>query len=183
MCFLQLDMKRTTAISLLIIQLLSLNCSNGKSPSTKLTFPEDDTIRNIQIYLYPAFNNSSVILIKESSNTVEFEIDTTSEYNQGKPSPFSISLDSFRTNTLIDSFYSSSFLNSIKFGPERYGIMDGLSIHTVIERAHKIDTIESGNVYPKSLSISIISQVNYIRKNTADTVLKKYIDDLKSYFN
>ena len=62
-------------------------------------------------------------------------------------------------------------------------VRDGLSIFTVIKRGNFLDTINSGNVYPKILSSSIISQLDYISKNTTDKELKKYIEDLREYFH
>jgi len=62
-------------------------------------------------------------------------------------------------------------------------VRDGLSIFTVIKRGNFLDTINSGNVYPKILSTSIISQLDYISKNTTDKELKKYIKDLREYFH
>ena len=94
-----------------------------------------------------------------------------------------MTLDSFRANTSIDSFYSQSFLDSIKSKPDGNVVRDGLSIFTVIKRGNIMDTINSGNVYPKILSTSIILQLDYISENTTDKELKKYIKDLREYFH
>jgi hypothetical protein len=180
--WLQLDMRLATIIKTMVVLTLSSKCTNENPSKVESTVRQEEVVTRIQIHLYPAFNNSSIIFINQSSNTVDFRVDTTIHYKQGQAFPFSISLDSFKSNTLIDSFYSRSFLESIKFTPEKAGVMDGLSIYTVIERGNTTDTINSGNVYPKSLSKNIISQVEYIYKNTKDRSLKTYIEDLKSYF-
>jgi hypothetical protein len=152
-----------------------------KSPNTKVTKQEDNSITNIEINLEPAFNNSSIIFIDKVSNTIQYKVDTTIKWRAEIPTTFSTSLDSFRANTLVDSFYSETFLNSIKSKPGNV-VRDGLSIFTVAKKGNISDTIYSGNVYPEILTTNIISQIDYISKNTLNKPLKKYIKDLRSYF-
>jgi len=171
-----------------IIPLISIlltycaSCSLHKDSNAVNAHQFDQQIKAVQIQLFPAFNNSSYILIDKASMAIYFRVDTTKKYRGPMPQEYKSNLDSFERNTLIDSFYSSSFLDSIKFNPKAPKVTDGLSIYTIINRQNQIDTIFSGNVYPKSLSTNIISQINYISKNTKDTLLKNYIDDLKTYF-
>jgi hypothetical protein len=169
-------------ISIILITSFS-NCRNENSRTAPVSGREDKAVSKIEINLFPAFNNYSVISIDKSSNTIQFKVDSTIEsYQQGKTALFSMNLDTFRSHTLIDSFYSQSFLDSIKSKPETPLVRDGLSIFTVIKHNHILDTIDSGNVYPKILSTNILSQVDYILRNTNDEELKKYIKDLKRYF-
>jgi hypothetical protein len=166
-----------------LLTVLYCSCTNKSPSKIEAIDGKDEPINSIQIHLYPAFNNSSIIAVDPSSRSVSFSVDTTITYRQGRATSFRVSLDSFRLYTLIDSFYSRSFLESVRFKPEGYGVTDGLSIYTIIQRNSKSDTINSGNVYPRSLSNNIVSQIDYISKSINDRPLKKYIDDLKSYFN
>ena len=169
-------------ISIILIASFS-NCRNENSRTAPVSESQDKAVNKIEINLFPAFNNYSVISIDKSSNTIQFKVDSTREsYQQGKTALFSMNLDTFRSHTLIDSFYSQSFLDSIKSKPETSRVRDGLSIFTVIRHNNILDTIDSGNVYPKILSTNIQSQVDYILRNTEDEELKKYIKDLKGYF-
>ena len=171
-----------------IIPLISIlltycaSCSLHKDSNAVNAHQFDQQIKAVQIQLFPAFNNSSYILIDKASMAIYFRVDTTKKYRGPMPQEYKSNLDSFERNTLIDSFYSSTFLESIKLNPKTPKVTDGLSIYTIINRQNQIDTIFSGNVYPKSLSTNIISQINYISKITKDTLLKHYIDDLKTYF-
>gem|GEM_PF-7126174 len=132
----------------------------------------------------PAFNNHSIVYIDKPLNKVQFKVDTTYEVRHSEiPATFSISLDSFRTNTLIDSFYSQNFLETIEFKPDDFIVLDGLSIYTVLRRENSFDTINSANNYPEKLSTNIISQLDYISKRTIDTALRTYIADLRRYFH
>ena len=175
----------THSIIAIIILIISFsNCTNEKSPSAEISGSEKRSINNIEINLLPAFDNYSRIRIDKSSNTMQFTVDTTVKwYHHGNPPVLSMTLDSLRANTSIDSFCSQSFLDSIKSKPDGNMVRDGLSIFTVIKRGNFLDTINSGNVYPKILSTSIISQLDYISKNTTDKELKKYIKDLREYFH
>lgn len=166
----------------LILSALLYSCSFDRDANAVDVNRKNQQIKTVEIQLFPAFNNSSYILIDKVSKTIYFRVDTTKKYRGVMPQEYKTNLDSFERNTLIDSFYSSNFLDSIKLMPENWGARDGLSIYTVINRENRFDTIKSGNVYPKILSTNIISQINYISKNTKDTLLKNYIEDLKTYF-
>jgi hypothetical protein len=164
------------------IQLLYA-CTNNKSPSTTIPENENGSITAIEINLLPAFNNHSIISIDKSARTFQFRVDTTvKSYHQGNVGVFSTSVDSLRANAPIDSFYSQTFLDSIKSKPYGSAVRDGLSIYTVVKRDNISDTIESGNVYPKILSANIILQIHYISRTTKDKELKKYLEDLEGYF-
>lgn len=167
---------------LFFLLLITYGCADKKYKNSE-TAAQEERIKNIEIHLYPSFNNYSILTLDNSSNTVKFQVDTAINYRQGKSVMFSVSLDSFRLNTLVDSFYSTSFLKAIRFKTENRGVMDGLSIYTVVHQGNKSDTIDSGNVYPQSLSKNIISQIDYISNSTNDWPLKIYIDELKSYFH
>jgi hypothetical protein len=173
------------SITTFIISIVSISgCTNDKSGSATEPEQENDSIIAIELNLLPAFNNHSIIAIDKSTKTVQFRVDTTiKSYQQGNIGVFSASLDSFRANAPIDSFYSQTFLDSIKSKPNRSAVRDGLSIYTVVRPGNISDTIESGNVYPKILSLNIILQIDYIFKTTKDKELKKYLKDLKEYFH
>ena len=177
-------MTRHSIITSIISIALVSGCTNDESPSTTVLEHETDPITTVDLNLLPAFNSHSVISIDKSTNTVQFRVDTTIKYyHQGNVGVFSTSLDSFRANAPVDSFYSQTFLDSVKSKPNRSVVRDGLSIFTVIKRGNISDTIESGNVYPKILSSNIILQLDYIFKTTKDKELKKYLKDLKEYFH
>lgn len=115
---------------------------------------------------------------------MQFIVDATINwYRQGTSGIFSTDIDSFRTNTAIDSFYSQYFMDSVKSKPDALVVRDGLSIFTVIKRGKKSDTINSSNYFPKILSTNILSQIDYIAKKTTDKELKKYIEDLHNYLH
>jgi hypothetical protein len=133
----------------LILSPTFFSCSSNKDRNRG----ELNQLKSIEIQLYPAFNNSSVILIDKGSRIIRFKVDTTLKYVGDIPTEYESNLDSFEKNTLIDSFYSSSFLDSITLKPARLVVVtDGLSIYTVMNRKNRSDTIESGNFYPKLLS-------------------------------
>jgi hypothetical protein len=140
-------------------------------------------ITALEIHLHPSFNNWSVILIDKQSNTVRFKVDTTLKYFGAISADYKAKLNNFEKNTLIDSFYSSTFLDSIADKPTDVIINDGINIYTVTTRQNKSDTIVSGNSFPKVLSTNIISQLNYFSKHTNDTLLIKYLDDIKTYLH
>src|SRR5258705_5705684 len=99
---------------MMIIAALS-ECNNNRSTGMNITEDNEKSISSIEIFLLPAFNNYSRITIDRQSNTVQFKVDTTEKfYHSRNAVPFLTRLDSFRTNTLIDSFYSQTFLDSIK---------------------------------------------------------------------
>jgi hypothetical protein len=175
---------RSTIIIIFLITVLS-DCTNDKSKNKEASEQEKKPVSSIEIHLEPAFDNYSSIIIDKSSNTIQFNVDTTIKfYRQENPTHFSMNLDSFRINTAIDSFYSQSFLDSIASNPEKYIVIrDGLSIYTVLKRGNSSDTINSDNFYPKILSENIISQITYISKNTTDKAMKKYIKTLQEYFH
>lgn len=164
----------------LILSAFGISCSFDKKQSPANNNNQD--IKTLQIQLYPAFNNSSYISIDKEGKTIRFTVDTIKKFRGAMPVDYTSNLDIFEKSTLIDSFYSSSFLDSIKFKPENRGWTDGLSIVTIINRQNQSDTIQSGNHYPNILSHNIISQINFISNNTKDTLLKTYIEDLKTYF-
>jgi hypothetical protein len=76
------------------------NFFKSEKPSNKNT----QQIKSVQIQLFPAFNNSSYILIDKTAKTMHFKVDTTNKFRGLIPNEFIISLDSFEKNTLIDSF-------------------------------------------------------------------------------
>jgi hypothetical protein len=162
----------------LVILLSACNQNASEQKETKSAIPSFTTI---EIHLYPAFNNPSIIHIDKTSRTVRYTVDTAMEWTKEKPGIFSCSLDSFEINTSVESFYSQSFLDSIKETPG-YVAFDGLSIYTVVKHDKISDTIRSGNVFPDILNENILSQINYISKNTSDSSLIKYIKNLRGYF-
>jgi hypothetical protein len=158
-------------------------CENDESTPTNFAGQEKKPITGIEIYLMPAFNCRSTITVNSALDKVQFKIGETGiSCRTGNADLFVMSLDSFRSNTLIDSFYSQTFLDSIEFKPGDFPAYDGLSILTVIKRGNISDTINSANVYPEMLATNIISQIDFISKKTTDTGLNKYIDDLRRYF-
>ncbi len=171
---------RLNATIAIILVILTCSCKNNKAAKTETLKQNEISINKIEINLWPAFNNSSVIEIDKVSVTVKYKVDTTLKWRGKTPSIFSTNLDSFETNTLVDSFYSQSFLDSIRFKPGNV-VRDGLSIFTVVKRGNISDTINSGNVFPKILIANIISQIDYISENTKDRQLINYLEDLKSY--
>ena len=170
---------RSIATTILLVIVLP-NCTNEKAPEAL----QKEVITSIEIHLQPAFDNYGTITVDQSLNRIQLTVDTTIKwYKQNNPAPFSMRLDIFRSNTLIDSFYSLTFLDSIRSKPNPPVMRDGLSIYTVLRRPNSSDTINSGNVYPKILSANVISQLDYISNNTEDMALKKYIIDVKEYFH
>ena len=158
-------------------------CTNDQS-APNVERLEKKVITSIEIYLMPAFNCFSRITIDNGLKKVQFGIDKTEKTCQVKSVDlFELSLDDFRSNTLIDSFYSQTFLDSIRVRPDNLSTFDGLSIFTVVKRGNFPDTINSSNVYPEILTANIISQIDYISKKTADTLLREYITDLRRYFH
>lgn len=172
-------MTQKFSIATLILLAFGISCSFDKNQNVVNKNNQD--IQTLQIQLYPAFNNSSFISIDKKGKTISFKVDTTKKFREAMPAEYTNNLDNFEKNTLIDSFYSSGFLDSIKFRPENRGWTDGLSIVTIVKRQNHSDTIHSGNHYPNILSKNITSQINYILNNTKDTLLKTYIEDLKTY--
>lgn len=158
----------------------SLGCrSIGNENSVKDSVQQIETLK---IVLAPAFNHTSHILINNENQTIEFKVDKIKEYRKQVPGDYVANLDSFEKYTLIDSFYSASFLDSIKYNPKYSIWTDGLAVTTIIGTKNHSDTIISGNHYSVLLSENLTSQLNYISNNTKDTVLKKYIEDLIGYF-
>ncbi len=173
-------MTQKLIIITLILSAFGIGCSRDKQRSETNNNSQD--IKTLQIQLYPAFNNSSFLTIDKEAKTIRFKVDTTKKFRGAMCTEYASNLDSFEKNTLIDSFYSPSFLDSIKFRPKNRGWTDGLSIVTIINRQNESDTVQSGNHYPNILSQNIISQISYISKHTNDTLLKTYVEDLKTYF-
>lgn len=175
-------MTQKIKVKILILSVFCFSCSFDKNSNAANANQDKQQIVTIQIQLFPAFNNSSCILIDKASKKIYFRVDTTIKFRGVMPHEYISDFDSFEKNTLIDSFYSSSFLDSIKSKSKHSVVLDGLSIYTIVNRQNQIDTIFSRNVYPKYLSTNIMSQLNYISKSTKDALLKNYIEDLKTYF-
>ena len=174
---------RSIIITVCLIVTFS-RCGNDSSKATNSASMDEKAVTGIEIYLLPAFNCYSKIVIDKASNKAQFKLDETEKRcHTGNANPFVVSLDSFKRNTLMESFYSPTFLDSIKFDPDDFPAFDGLTIMTVVKRGNFSDTINSANIYPKILTENIISQIDYISKRTTDTVLKKYIEDLRKYFH
>jgi hypothetical protein len=110
-------------------------------------------------------------------------ISTADSFPKPKVTPFKISLDKYEVSTDIKSFYDTVFTNAIKRDPRRPGFFDGIGIVTFLVTGDKIDTIESGNNFPKALSDNLNKQINFISNSTDDKALKEYLKNLKSYFD
>jgi hypothetical protein len=178
----QFIMKIIPIIAIIVTLFLFSRCTTDKTPSREPTSSETQSISKIKIHLLPAFDNDCVISIDKVLNIARFDVDTVLNFrHQGNVSPFESSLDSFKANTSIESFYSKTFRDSIRSNGDL--AFDGLTIVTIIVQDNRLDTIDSGNLYPEILSSNIVSQLDYISTKTKDTALKNYISKLRKYFN
>ncbi len=160
--------------SLITCMFLFSGCGHEKSKEMILANEDENKITSVDINLNDEGLKSS-ISIDRIAKKVVFAIDTSISYNNKKAVPCITNLDSFERYTLVDSFYSHSFLDSIKIKPKRIHVLDGLNVCTIIKKGIKCDTINSGNVYPMILTTNIKSQLKYFLKNTQDPFSIHYI--------
>jgi hypothetical protein len=172
----------TLRSTIVILAISTLSCTNPNSSNSQQKKQNIDSPLHIEINLMPAFNSTGIISVDKSTHLVHFNVDSNVPWKIPKQISVVLSLDSFEANTPISAFYSQTFLDSIRTRPRSFSVQDGLSIYTVLRKRERVDTINSGNVYPKILSTNIIQQLEYISKQTTDQILKAYIKDVISYF-
>ena len=166
----------------LLIAITSFSCKNRSGQTSLSKTPKDDSVGEVYIRLYPSFINCSTIRVDRLEHVISFSIDSLPEKKYRTQHPFLTSLDNYEKLTQIESFYDTAFINLIRSKPTDMPFNDGISIITFLVKGDKIDTIPSGNNFPKALADNLNTQLQVLLDSAKDNITKKYLVDLKEYF-
>jgi len=172
-------MKLYSKLMVLGVALIFYACQDHNTNVSTEKKSKKDSLSEVYIRLYPSFINFSTIKIDRIANVVTFTVDSLPKY---KIAPFTTSLSKYESLTDIKAFYDTTFTKLIKRDTLHRGFLDGIGITTFLVTGDKIDTIQSGNDFPKILSNNLVKQITYISDSTKDKALKDYLKELKSYF-
>ena len=140
-----------------------------------------DSITSVTISFHPFLNNASTLELDRLSGTGLFAVTQKNFFTYGIPDTLRFSLTDMESETVIKSFWNSSFIHSLQQDSSMYGWTDGMPAWIYYTNNNVKDSVYMGNVYTKRVNQILLEKLNYLYKKSGNSAMKAYLKGLKMY--